>query len=51
MRHEYNILGLQELSTVKDVKLTTHLHPVAKSGMLELYRLSSIRLHGVMINY
>jgi hypothetical protein len=30
--------------------MTSHLHPVPRSGMLELYIHSPIRLHGVVLN-
>jgi hypothetical protein len=34
----------------KDVKLTTHLHLLPKSRMVELYLHSPIRLHGIVLN-
>jgi hypothetical protein len=33
------------------VKLTTHLHPLPRSRMVELYLHSPISLHGMMFNY
>jgi hypothetical protein len=33
------------------MKLTTHLHPLPRSRMVELYLHSSIRLHAVVLNY
>jgi hypothetical protein len=33
------------------VKLTTHLHQKQRSRMVEMYLHSSIRLHGVVVNY
>jgi hypothetical protein len=33
------------------VKLTIHLHLVPKSRMVEIYLLSPIHLHGLMLNY
>jgi hypothetical protein len=35
---------------VRSVKLTTDLHQVARSGMVELYLYSPTRLHGVVLN-
>jgi hypothetical protein len=35
----------------RSVKLTTHLHLVPRSRMVELYVHSSIRLHGIVLQY
>jgi hypothetical protein len=34
----------------RDVKLITHLHPVARSRKLELWLHSPIYLHGIVLN-
>jgi hypothetical protein len=33
------------------MKLTTHLHPLPRSRMMELYLHSPLCLHGVVLNY
>jgi hypothetical protein len=35
---------------VRGIKLTTQLHPVLRSRIVELYLNSPIRLHGVVLN-
>jgi hypothetical protein len=37
--------------TGRDVKLTSHLHLVPRSRMVELYLLSHTCLHGIVLNY
>jgi hypothetical protein len=41
---------LKELSQVRGVRLTTHLHLVPRSRLVELYLHSLICLHGVVLN-
>jgi hypothetical protein len=43
--------GLRALSPGGGVKLNTHLQPLLRSWMAELYFYSLIRLHGVVLNY
>jgi hypothetical protein len=38
------------LQSIREVKLTTHLHLVLRSRMIELYDHSPICLHGIVLN-
>jgi hypothetical protein len=49
LSNEYRGLFSRGLSG-RCVKLTTHLHLVPRSWMVELYLCSPIRLHGIMLN-